>query len=81
MGKSFPPKHMLPIDHSLHGAEIGVPEVRSVVHLHGAKTSPENDGYPEDWYVPGKARTDYYPNEQRAPRFSGTTITRWHPIA
>ena len=50
----------------LHGAEIGVPEVRSVVHLHGAKTSPENDGYPEDWYVPGKSRTYYYPNDQEA---------------
>jgi spore coat protein A, manganese oxidase len=62
----LPAKHLLPIDHSLHGAELSVPEVRSVVHLHGAKTSPENDGYPEDWYVPGKSRTYYYPNEQDA---------------
>ena len=42
----LPPRHILPIDHSLHGAEKTVPEVRSVVHLHGAKASPENDGYP-----------------------------------
>jgi spore coat protein A, manganese oxidase len=62
----LPARHFLPIDHSLHGAESDVPEVRSVVHLHGAKTSPENDGYPEDWYVPGKSRTYYYPNEQDA---------------
>ncbi len=62
----LPPTHFLPIDHSLHGAEKGVPEVRSVVHLHGAKTTPENDGYPEDWYVPGQSRTYYYPNEQDA---------------
>lgn len=62
----LPARHFLPIDHSLHGAEAGVPEVRSVVHLHGAKTTPENDGYPEDWYVPGKSRTYYYPNEQDA---------------
>jgi spore coat protein A len=62
----LPPRHFLPIDHSLHGAEKGVPEVRSVVHLHGAKASPENDGYPEDWYVPGESRTYHYPNDQDA---------------
>jgi spore coat protein A len=60
----LPQKHFLPIDHSLHGAEKGTPEVRGVVHLHGGKTPPESDGYPEDWYVPGKSRTYYYPNQQ-----------------
>jgi spore coat protein A, manganese oxidase len=60
----LPPKHFLPIDYSLHGAERGNPEVRGVVHLHGAKAPPESDGYPEDWYVPGQARTYYYPNQQ-----------------
>ena len=62
----LPPRHFLPIDHSLHGAEPGVPEVRTVVHLHGAKAAPEHDGYPQDWYVPGKSRTYHYPNEQEA---------------
>lgn len=60
----LPPKHFLPIDYSLHGAERGTPEVRGVVHLHGAKARPESDGYPEDWYVPGQSRTYYYPNQQ-----------------
>lgn len=60
----LPPKHFLPIDHSLHGAEKDVPEVRGVVHLHGGKAPPESDGYPEDWYVPGKSRTYFYPNRQ-----------------
>ena len=60
----LPPKHFLPIDYSLHGAERGNPEVRGVVHLHGAKAPPESDGYPEDWYVPGQSRTYYYPNQQ-----------------
>jgi len=60
----LPLKHFLPIDHNLMGAEKGQPEVRTVVHLHGAKASPENDGYPEDWYVPGKSRTYHYPNGQ-----------------
>ena len=62
----LPARHFLPIDHSLHGAEIDTPEVRGVVHVHGAKAPPESDGYPEDWYVPGKSRTYFYPNRQEA---------------
>jgi spore coat protein A, manganese oxidase len=60
----LPGKHFLPIDHTLHGAEKESPEVRAVVHLHGGKTPPESDGYPEDWYVPGRSRTYHYPNSQ-----------------
>jgi spore coat protein A len=60
----LPTKHFLPIDHTLHGAESDVPEVRGVVHLHGGKTPPESDGYPEDWYVPGQSRSYHYPNSQ-----------------
>lgn len=62
----LPSEHFLPIDHSLHGAEKGTAEVRGVVHLHGGKTPPESDGYPEDWYVPGQSRTYFYPNRQDA---------------
>jgi spore coat protein A, manganese oxidase len=63
----LPPKHFLPIDHTLHGAEKSNPEVRGVVHLHGGKTPPRSDGYPEDWYAPGQSRSYYYyPNEQDA---------------
>lgn len=62
----LPQKHFLPIDHSLHGAEKELPEVRGVVHLHGGRTPAESDGYPEDWYAPGQARTYYYPNRQDA---------------
>jgi spore coat protein A len=62
----LPASHFLPIDHNLHGAELDKPEVRTVVHMHGAKTSPESDGYPEDWYVPGKSAVYYYPNERDA---------------
>jgi len=62
----LPPRHFLPIDHTLHGAEKGTPEVRGIVHLHGGRTPPEADGYPEDWYVPGKSKTYIYPNEQDA---------------
>lgn len=62
----LPREHFLPIDHQLHGAESDKPEVRSVIHLHGAKVPPEGDGYPENWYVPGKSATYYYPNQQDA---------------
>jgi len=60
----LPEKHFLTIDHRLHGAEADKPEVRAVVHVHGAKAPPESDGWPEDWYVPGKSATYSYPNAQ-----------------
>lgn len=62
----LPRRHFLPIDHTLHGAEAEKPEVRTVVHLHGGRTGPESDGYPEDWFVPGQSATCYYPNQQEA---------------
>ncbi|HUI52443.1 MAG TPA: multicopper oxidase [Terriglobales bacterium] len=62
----LPQAHFLPIDHGIHGAEKDKPDVRAVVHLHGGKVGPESDGYPEDWYTPGKSATYFYPNEQDA---------------
>jgi spore coat protein A len=62
----LPATHFLPIDHTIHGAEADKPEVRTVVHLHGAKTPPESDGYPENWYAPGKSALCHYPNRQDA---------------
>jgi spore coat protein A len=62
----LPQRHFLPIDHHIHGAESDKPDVRAVVHVHGAKVPPESDGYPENWYVPGKSNTCYYPNNQDA---------------
>ena len=62
----LPTKHFLPIDHTLHGAELDKQEVRSVVHLHGGRTPAASDGYPEDWVVPGKSLVYHYPNRQDA---------------
>jgi spore coat protein A, manganese oxidase len=69
----LPTKHFLPIDYSLHGAEINVPQARAVPHLHGAQVLPESDGYPEAWSTSdGKTGTFYrgdtcqYPNSQQA---------------
>lgn len=61
---ALPTAHLFSVDHHIHGAEKEKPNVRAVVHLHGAKVHPDSDGYPEDWYVPGKSRTSYYPNGQ-----------------
>jgi spore coat protein A len=62
----LPSRHFLPIDHSLCGAGGHVPDVRTVVHVHGAKAPPESDGYPEDWYAPGHSVLYRYPNRQDA---------------
>jgi spore coat protein A len=47
----LPQHHLFPVDTTLHGSEPWQPEVRTVVHLHGAHTKPQFDGYPEDWYT------------------------------
>jgi spore coat protein A len=62
----LPKKHFLPIDHTIHGAEAGVPEGRAVVHVHGARVPPESDGYPERWVETGTSASYYYPNDQDA---------------
>ncbi|MGB8835034.1 MAG: multicopper oxidase, partial [Candidatus Sulfotelmatobacter sp.] len=63
---ALPSQHFLPVDRTIHGTEGDKPVVRTVVHLHGAKTGPESDGYPEDWIVRGKSSIYYYPNQQDA---------------
>jgi spore coat protein A, manganese oxidase len=69
----LPLKHFLPIDPTIHGCEEGVPEVRTVTHVHGAQVLAESDGYPDSWYTPdGKVGTvpganpSHYPNDQPA---------------
>jgi spore coat protein A, manganese oxidase len=62
----LPQRHLFAVDYNLHGAERDKPDVRSVVHLHGAKVPPESDGYPESWYVAGKSSVCHYPNRQDA---------------
>ena len=63
---NLPVKHLLPVDHAIHGAGDDIPEVRTVVHLHGGKVPPESDGNPERWITPGQSNTCLYPNRQEA---------------
>ncbi len=65
-GNNLPQHHFLPIDHHVCGAELDKPEVRGVVHVHGARVPPTDDGYPTDWFVPGQSRKQTYPNRQDA---------------
>ncbi|MDF2486818.1 MAG: copper oxidase [Herbinix sp.] len=61
----LPKKHILPVDHTLHGT-MDTPDVRTVVHLHGANVEADSDGHPEAWfsrdnkYVGQKYTRDYY---------------------
>lgn len=49
----LPDQHLFPIDHTVHGAGKEVPDVRTVVHLHGGRTEPASDGYPDAWFTKG----------------------------
>ena len=52
----LPLSHLFPVDKTLHGTMDGEPEVKTVVHLHGAHTKPQSDGYPEDWYASNESK-------------------------
>jgi spore coat protein A, manganese oxidase len=58
--------HLLPVDRTLHGTDMGEPDRRMVTHLHGGIVPPEADGYPEDWFTTGYEDSYLYPNSQRA---------------
>jgi spore coat protein A, manganese oxidase len=70
---NLPFEHLLPVDRTIHGAEPDEPSVRTVVHLHGGRVKPENDGYPEAWFTRDFENVGpkfvhevyYYPNCQR----------------
>jgi spore coat protein A len=62
---ALPARHFLPLDSPMHSMP-DAPETRTVTHLHGARVPSESDGYPEDWFGPGKSKLCFYPNHQDA---------------
>lgn len=65
----LPTKHFLNIDMpGMPGMKEleDAPETRISTHVHGARVPSDSDGYPDDWYGPGKSRLNYYPNGQDA---------------
>ena len=71
----LPSTHLFPeaIDLTIHGSTPDIPQVKTVVHLHGAKVLPQFDGFPESWFTnshinvnPPNFRDYHYPNDQPA---------------
>lgn len=68
----LPDTHLLPVDRTLHSCGEGMPEVRTVVHLHGANVEPNSDGYPDAWFTKNfqkcgpcfSSKIYKYPNKQ-----------------
>jgi spore coat protein A, manganese oxidase len=62
----LPTQHIFQVDPHIHGAMPPSPEVRTVPHLHGSRTTSESDGLPEKWFECGKSVRYHYPNDQQA---------------
>ena len=74
----LPRRPFLPLDFTVHGEEETVPPVRAVVHLHGAQTLPEYDGYPDAWTTPdGKKGAFYKPGPGHFPN-AQPACTLWY---
>jgi spore coat protein A len=79
---NLPLRHFLPIDATIHGSEESVPQVRTVVHVHGARTLPESDGYPDAWFTSdGKTGAFYDPNPSAYPNAQPATTLWYHDHA
>jgi spore coat protein A len=78
----LPTTHLLPIDHSIHGAESSLPAVRNVAHLHGACAMPDDDGYPEAWFTAqgehGPQGPKFNPRPSSYPNCQPSTALWYH---
>jgi spore coat protein A, manganese oxidase len=78
----LPAAHLFPVDHSIHGAESTLPEVRNVAHLHGACTLPDDDGYPEAWFTAHGVRGEKFnPRPSSYPNCQPSTTLWYHDHA
>jgi spore coat protein A len=78
----LPPVHLLPIDHSIHGAESTLPSVRNVAHLHGACALPDDDGYPDAWFTAhGEHGPEFNPRPSAYPNCQPSTTLWYHDHA
>lgn len=57
----------------------------TAVHLHGAMTGANNDGWPENVISPGETQVSEYPNDQHAAMLiyhdHAMSVTRWNVFA
>jgi spore coat protein A len=78
----LPTRHFLPVDPTIHGSEAGVPEVRTVTHVHGAQVLPDSDGYPDAWVTSdGKAGPVTAADPARYPNDQAATTLWYHDHA
>jgi spore coat protein A len=79
----LPPRHPLPVDHTLMGAEWGQPENRAVVHLHGGLTPWTSDGGPYAWSTPGNEihGVDWQPGDYLYPNNQSARLLWYHDHA
>jgi spore coat protein A, manganese oxidase len=78
----LPMRHFLPVDPTIHGSEAGVPEVRTVTHVHGAQVLPDSDGYPDAWVTSdGKAGSVAAADPARYPNDQAATTLWYHDHA
>jgi spore coat protein A, manganese oxidase len=78
----LPTTHLLPIDHSIHGAESTLPQVRNVAHVHGACTLPDDDGYPEAWFTAhGERGPSFNPRPSSYPNCQPSATLWYHDHA
>ncbi len=70
-------KHLLTVDPTLGGANMGEPEIRIVTHLHGGHVAAQFDGYPEAWITndPNAIGLPADPVSGRPVRPNGNTVT------
>jgi spore coat protein A, manganese oxidase len=81
-GSRLPTTHLLPIDHSIHGAESTLPQVRNVAHVHGACTLPDDDGYPEAWFTAhGERGPKFNPRPSSYPNCQPSATLWYHDHA
>lgn len=79
----LPLRHLFPVDHTLHGT-VDTPDVRTVVHLHGANVEADSDGtlkhgFPEIIDTWGQSLPEEYMNIPiiSLGLYYGITIMRW----
>jgi len=80
---SLPPKHPLPVDHTIMGAQCGQPENRAVVHLHGGLVPWTSDGGPFAWSTPGNKThgVDWQPGDFLYPNDQSARLVWYHDHA
>lgn len=76
----LPAQHLFPIDRSFHcgSAAYCSPDVRTVVHLHGAHADPESDGFADAWMATDGKKGTMYINDIYTYDNSQEGTTMWY---